>query len=117
MKRRCGAWALLLLLFLSGCTLFDFGLGEDPNKAKYERQKTSKDQTSADLRACRAQAEAVLDRDERIDQAIESTHDTGSGDNAAPDLKANMDTYSYEQRYREIVNDCMRGRGYVLPQE
>ncbi len=45
-----------------------------------------------------------------------STHDTGSGANAAPDLQANMDAYSHEQRYREIVNDCMRGRGYVLPQ-
>ena len=116
MRHRCAAWALLPLLFLSGCSLFDFGLGEDPNKAKYERQKTSDEQTSADLRACRSQAKAVLDRDERIDQSIESTHDTGSEANAAPDLKANMDSYSYEQRYREIVNDCMRGRGYVLPQ-
>ena len=114
MNRRCGALALLLLV--CGCSLFDFGLGEDPNKAKYERQKTSDKQTSADLRACRAQAKAVLDRDERIDQSIESTHDTGSEANAAPDLTANMNSYSYEQRYREIVNDCMRGRGYVLPQ-
>ncbi|HEY7687434.1 MAG TPA: hypothetical protein VH835_02020 [Dongiaceae bacterium] len=115
MLRRCAA--ILLLLSLSGCNAFDFGLQENPDTTKYERKKTSEEQAAADLRACRAQAKAVLDRDENIDQAIESTHDTGSGINASPDLQANMDNYSYEQRYREIVNDCMRGRGYNLPQE
>lgn len=114
MKRRCGA--LALLLSLSACNAFDFGLQDDPGTTKWERSKTTEEQTAADLRACRAQAKAVLDRDERIDQAVESTHDTGSGANAAPDLQANMDSYSYEQRTREIVNDCMRGRGYILPQ-
>ena len=115
MMRRCAAFVLLLCL--AGCNAFDFGLQDNPNTTKYERKKTTEEQTSADLRGCRSQAKAVLDRDENIDQAVESTHDTGTGINAAPDLQANMDSYSYEQRYREIVNDCMRGRGYNLPQE
>lgn len=114
MMRWVGACALLLSL--SACEAFDFGLQDDPAATKYERKKTSEEQTAADLRACRGQANAVLDRDAQIDQSIESTHDTGSSANASPDLQANMDAYSHEQRYREIVNDCMRGRGYVLPQ-
>ena len=114
MMRWVGACALLFSL--SACNAFDFGLQDDPAATKWERSKTTEEQTSADLRACRTQANAVLDRDERIDQSVEATHDTGSGDNASPDLQANMDAYSHEQRYREIVNDCMRGRGYVLPQ-
>jgi hypothetical protein len=114
MMRWVGACALLLSL--SACNAFDFGLQDDPAATKWERKKTTEEQTSADLRACRNQANAVLDRDAQIDQSIESTHDTGNEDNAAPDLQANMDSYSHEQRYREIVNDCMRGRGYALPQ-
>ncbi len=108
--------ACALFLSLSACNAFDFGLQDDPASTKWERSKTTEEQAAADLRACRTQANAVLDRDERIDQSVESTHDTGSGDNASPDLQTNMDAYSHEQRYREIVNDCMRGRGYVLPQ-
>lgn len=114
MMRWVGACALLLSL--SACDAFDFGLQDDPATTKWERSKTTEEQTSADLRSCRTQANAVLDRDTQIDQSIASTHDTGSGANAAPDLQNNMDAYSHEQRYREIVNDCMRGRGYVLPQ-
>jgi hypothetical protein len=108
--------ACALLLSLSACNAFDFGLQDDPATTKWERKKTSEEQTASDLRACRSQANAVLDRDAQIDQSVESTHDTGSGANAATDLQTNMNAYSHKQKYREIVNDCMRGRGYSLPQ-
>jgi hypothetical protein len=109
--------AILLLLPLAACNAFDIGLGADPKTTKYERSKTSEEQTADDLAACRAQANAVIARDDRIDDSIAAQHDTGTGVQAAPELQRNMDAYGREQRYREIVNDCMRGRGYVLPQD
>ena len=69
MMRWVGACALLLSL--SACDAFDFGLQDDPAATKWERSKTTEEQTSADLRACRNQANAVLDRDAQIDQSIE----------------------------------------------
>ena len=58
MKRCCGA--LALLLSLSACNAFDFGLQDDPGTTKWERSNTTEEQTAADLRACRAQGTALV---------------------------------------------------------
>ncbi len=100
--------AVLAALLLAGCSLFP------SSSTDFERTSSDEAQTAADLSACRQQADAVIQRDDSIDRDISAARDEpGVVDDT---VVANMDSFSREKRYRRIVNDCMRQRGYVLPE-
>lgn len=96
---------------VAGCSYFS-------NKPpRYEKSSGTSEQTSADLASCRQQANAMIERDDTIDQDIGAARDpvvTGGGSN---NLGTNLDGYSREKRYRRIVEECMRQRGYILPED
>ncbi|MGH6959972.1 MAG: hypothetical protein ACREE7_05770 [Dongiaceae bacterium] len=99
----------LVALLMASCSLFP------SSSTEYERPSSDDAHTAADLSACRQQADAVIRRDDSIDQDIGSARDeSGVVDNT---VVTNMDNFSREKRYRRIVNDCMRQRGYVLPEQ
>lgn len=110
LAKACGCGAVAAGLLLGGCSLF-----EQP-VTNWERPAGTEEQTSADLSACRAQASAVVDRDAAIDQDIYSTRAPTTTGVAEPNSFTALNSFERNNRYNRIVNECMRQRGYVLPQ-
>ncbi len=101
----------LVAAALSGCSLFT-----EPSAATWKRASGNSDQTAADISACRQQASAVIKRDADIDSDIAAARSDRSDLDASVAIPG-ADAFEREQRYDRIVNDCMRGRGYVLPEK
>jgi len=104
----------LLLLVLAG-TLAGCSLFSKPSN-NYTRPSGTEDQTSADLNSCRQQADAMIKRDANIDSDIAAAR----SDQVDPNNNVNIpgaDDYQRDKLHRQIINDCMRGRGYVLPEK
>jgi hypothetical protein len=106
----CGRGAVAAGLLLGGCSLFQQPI------TNWEKPAGTEEQTSADLSACRAQASAVVDRDAAIDQDIYSTRAPTATGAAEPNSFTDLNAFERNNRYNRIVNDCMRQRGYLLPQ-
>jgi hypothetical protein len=114
--------SLLIAATLSGCSLFS-----QPSQKDWNRASGGSDQTSADLSGCRQQANAVIQRDATIDSDIAAarSHSTELDSTAGavlpgadqPEILPGTTAFEREQRYDRIVNDCMRNRGYVLPEK
>jgi hypothetical protein len=100
----------LAAVLLAGCSLFA------PEPTALQRPAGTEEQTSADLDACRMQADAIILRDASIDRDIGSAREPLAADDGVNDVRANMESFGREQRHRRIVSDCLRQRGYVLPQ-
>ena len=97
-------------LALASCSLYQQPV------SNWQHASGTEEQTAADLSACRAEASAVVDRDAAIDQDISSARAPTTTGTQQSDLTSNMNAFERENRYNRIVNDCMRQRGYVLPQ-
>ena len=114
--------AALVAAALSGCSLFS-----QPSQKDWTRASGGSDQTSADLSACRQQANAVIQRDANIDSdiaaarsnniATDSTFGTALPGSDEPETLRGVTAFEREQRHNRIVNDCMRNRGYILPEK
>jgi hypothetical protein len=114
-------FALVLAGTLAGCSLFSKPSND------YSRPSGTEDQTSADLNSCRQQADAMINRDANIDSDIaaarsnnigtESTFGTLLPGSNEPQALGGATEFEREQRYHRIINDCMRQRGYVLPEK
>lgn len=106
---------LAAALALSGCGLFSIGSDRASPPAETDAA------AAADvLAACKEEARAVVARDEAIDDDIASSSiATNVGPGAETDfaLSENLAAYRGEQRYRRIVEDCMRDHGYAPPRE
>jgi hypothetical protein len=102
-------FVIVLATALASCSLFS------KPSSNWTPASGDSDQTATDLSACRQQADAVIRRDADIDSDIAAAR----SDPADPDsslLLPDVEAYDREQRHRRIVNDCMRQRGYVLPE-
>jgi hypothetical protein len=102
-------FVLVLAGTLAGCSLFSKPSNE------YSRPSGAQDQTSADLNSCRQQADAVIRRDANIDNDIAAAR----SDQVDPNENITItgaDDYQRDKQHRRIINDCMRQRGYVLPE-
>ena len=114
-------FALVLAGTLAGCSLFSKPSNE------YSRPSGTEDQTSADLNSCRQQADAVINRDANIDSDIAAARSDNVGTDSTfgtllpgsnePEALRGVTGFEREQRYHRILNDCMRQRGYVLPEK
>jgi hypothetical protein len=103
-------FALVLAATLAGCSLFSKPSND------YQRPSGTEDQTSADLKSCRQQADAVIKRDANIDSDIAAAR----SDQVDPNENVTItgaDEYQRDKFHRQIINDCMRQRGYVLPEK
>ena len=103
-------FVLVLAGTLAGCSYFSKPSND------YSRPSGTEDQTSADLASCRAQADAVIKRDANIDSdiaAARSDHVDPNDDVTIP----GANDYQRDNQHRRIINDCMRQRGYVLPEK
>jgi len=103
-------FALVLAGTLAGCSFFSKPSND------YTRPSGTEDQTSADLNSCRQQADAVIKRDANIDSdiaAARSDHVDPNDDASIP----GANDYQRDKLHRQIINDCMRQRGYVLPEK
>jgi hypothetical protein len=96
---------LTLALLLAACSGF--------RTPEWLREDTGQTSAPSDvLESCRQQARAMIKRDQTIDQDI-------GGQNTDPDmvqgqgeLNRNLDEYSTNARFEQIVEDCMKARGY-----
>lgn len=103
----------LIAATLSGCSLFS-----QPSQKDWTRASGGSDQTSADLSACRQQANAVIQRDSDIDSDIAAARvEESDPESTAGAAIAGIDQYDDQKRHDRIVNECMRQRGYVLPKK
>src|SRR5215813_5948905 len=102
---------LVLAILLAGCSYFS-----KPSN-NWTKASGAEDQTATDLSACRQQANAVIKRDADIDRDIASARQSNSADTSTDAFLSNVDNYDREQRYRRITSECMRQRGYVLPEK
>jgi hypothetical protein len=103
-------FALVLAGTLAGCSFFSKPSND------YTRPSGTSDQTSADLNSCRQQADAVIKRDANIDSDIAAAR----SDQVDPNENITItgaDDYQRDKLHRNIINDCMRQRGYVLPEK
>jgi hypothetical protein len=103
--------AAFLAAALTGCSLFS-----QPTSKDWTRASGGSDQTAADLSACRQEANAVIKRDADIDSDIAAARSNQS-DATESIVLPGVDEFEREQRYDRIVNNCMRQRGYVLPEK
>jgi hypothetical protein len=104
--------SLLVAAALSGCSLFS-----QPSQKDWTRASGASDQTSADLSACRQQANAVIQRDANIDSDIAAARiEESDPETTSAEQITGISEYDRQNRYDRIVNDCMRNRGYVLPE-
>src|SRR5215470_16606005 len=102
--------ALVLAATVAGCSLF-----AKPSN-NYTRPSGTEDQTSADLNSCRQQADAEINRDANIDNDIAAARSDQVDPNQTPTI-VGADAYQRDKRHRQIITDCMRQRGYVLPEK
>jgi predicted lipoprotein len=88
----------------------------------WEKSDTTSDEAQQDRLSCELAARKVLQQDSRITQDINSASQstsayglplTGGGGST---LAQNMNQYNYEQQRRNLVADCMEGRGYQVSQ-
>ena len=100
---------LFLVLLLVGCYQPD-----ETRAVSWTKPDATQDIIYDDLASCREQASAMIERDAAIDSDIDSGMTSADPDSTALDLERNMDAYGSEKRYRRLINDCMRGRGYAL---
>lgn len=103
-------FAIAIVAALSGCSLFS------KPSSNWQKPSGTSDQTAADLSACRQQADAVIKRDADIDRDISAAR-SDRGDPDSGPVIAGADSFERNKRHRRIVNDCMRQRGYVLPEK
>jgi hypothetical protein len=111
---------VLAAAFLAGCSLFaPEEKPEDTTPVAVEEPSpptVSETQRQSDVDSCREQARAMVRQDENIAADIDSRNDQGAFFDESPDLTRNMDAFEAQQRYHQIFEDCMRGRGYVEEQ-
>jgi hypothetical protein len=103
-------FALVLAGTLAGCSYFSKPSND------YSRPSGTQDQTSADLNSCRQQADAVIKRDANIDSDIGAAR----SDQVDPNENITItgaDDFQRDKQHQRIINDCMRQRGYVLPEK
>ncbi|HTO82945.1 MAG TPA: hypothetical protein VMQ73_11950 [Methylomirabilota bacterium] len=105
--------ALALAVLLAGCSYFS----KPSNDSNWTKASGAEDQTASDLSACRQQADAVINRDADIDRDISSARTPSSVDTDTQAFLSGVDNYDREQRFRRITSECMRQRGYVLPEK
>jgi hypothetical protein len=110
---------LLCVLLLGGCSYLSnwSPFAKEVPSASWQRPSGTEDQTAADLAACRQQANAIVQRDASIDRDAASARAPAYVDNGRYDFIPTVDAFGREQRLRRITNDCMRQRGYVLPEK
>jgi len=104
--------ALALAVLVAGCSYFS-----KPSNNNWTKASGGEDQTASDLSACRQQADAVINRDADIDRDISSARTPSSVDTDTNAFLSGVDNYDREQRFRRITSECMRQRGYVLPEK
>ena len=103
-------FALVLAGTLAGCSYFS------KQSNDYSRPSGTEDQTSADLNSCRQQADAMINRDANIDSDIAAARSDQVDPNENIAITG-ADDYQRDKQHRNIINDCMRQRGYVLPEK
>jgi hypothetical protein len=103
-------FVLVLAGTLAGCSYFSKPSND------YSRPSGTEDQTSADLASCRAQADAVIKRDANIDSDIAAARSDQVDPNDDVTIPGAND-YQRDKQHHQIINDCMRQRGYVLPEK
>jgi hypothetical protein len=104
------ATTLVLVLLLAGCYRPD-----ESRAVSWTKPDATQDIIYDDLASCREQASAMIERDAAIDADIDSGMSSADANaSAALDLERNMDAFGSEKRFRRLIADCMRGRGYAL---
>lgn len=96
---------LIFVLLLTGC----YKPPAD-RAGSWAKPGADQDQIYSDIASCRQQADAMIERDASIDADIGTTGLGGT----ATDLEQNMAAYDAGRRHRNIVAECMYGRGYAL---
>jgi hypothetical protein len=103
---------LLVFLLLGGC----FNPNTD-RAGTWNKPGATEDEIYADISSCRQQANAIIERDAAIDSDISAGTANNTFDTTASDLEANLDAYDAGNRYKDLVAECMHGRGYALAAE
>jgi hypothetical protein len=104
------ASTIIVVLLLAGCYRPD-----ESRAVSWTKPDATEDVIYDDLASCREQASAIIEHDAAIDSDINAgMMSTDLSNSTAADLEQNMDAYGTERRYRRLISDCMRGRGYAL---
>ena len=99
--------ALLLGLLLTACAATGAWTKEGATEAEIRR----------DLTVCQNLAEDLTARDRQIDQDIRAARADGRLAADTRSFRHELRDVSFERRFGDIVDRCMRGRGYARPSE
>jgi hypothetical protein len=108
---------LALLFLVTGCSEFplpSWARSDDTSTSNYVGTNggTNVAAPADDLGSCQEQANAIIKRDEAIDQDIANQDTNTDLQQGIGDLNNNLSLYNRKNRYDRIVNDCMAARGY-----
>jgi hypothetical protein len=106
---------LALLLLITGCSEFplpDWARSDSTPSSNTTSSGTNVAAPADDLGSCQEQANAIIKRDEAIDQDIYNQKTNADLQRNIGDLNKNLSLYNGKNRYDRIVNDCMAARGY-----
>jgi len=108
---------LALLFLVAGCSEFplpSWARSDDTSSRSYVSTNggTNVAAPADDLGSCQEQANAIIKRDEAIDQDIANQNTNRDLQQGIGDLNNNLSLYNRKNRYDRIVDDCMAARGY-----
>ncbi len=108
LSRRCFGGEMSRFVWVLALALSACAAGGD-----WAKDGATEEELARDLAVCRDQAASVTGRDRRIDQDIRASR-------AGSSLSTNFGTFRdevrdvrFEQRFDDLVESCMRGRGYA----
>jgi hypothetical protein len=97
------AGALCLAAGLGGCSFFS-------HSVSWTKPGVTEDQAQSDLASCTEEAKTQTDQDKSIDQDIAAANTAANPNDTSP--LANMQAYKHENRFKDVLEDCMGQLGY-----
>ena len=79
----------------------------------WAKEGSTEEEVRRDLAVCRDQATAVTGRDRRIDQDIRASRAGSSLSTNFGSFRDEIRDVRFEKQFDEVVDRCMRGRGYA----
>ena len=105
MRSSCRAWVnVAFIAFLAGCAV-----------DAWEKPGAAEDQRDQELAECRAEARRAVDRDVNIDKDILASRTQDWSRTGTLDQRRRTMSDQTRGRAEDIVEGCMRRRGYVHP--
>lgn len=104
-------------LLLTACETLPFHFPDDRAQVRspdaWHARDADEEEIRQDVTACYRSAEGQIQRDRMIDDDIRGREGQGERTRATADVLRKMDAFGYDRRRDQLIDRCMRDKGYV----